>query len=134
MVFVDAGFWIAMWNPRDALNERAVALTTDLRGEPMVTTRMVLTEALDGMAGLGEYRRRVAIDRVRALQDDPTVEIVPETDALFQAALERYESRGDQTWSLTDCASFLVMEDRQITQALAYDRDFEQAGFVALLR
>ncbi len=27
-----------------------------------------------------------------------------------------------------------VMEERNITAALAYDRDFEQAGFVALLR
>ena len=39
-----------------------------------------------------------------------------------------------QTWILTDCASFLVMEERNITEALAYDRDFEQAGFTALLR
>ncbi len=27
-----------------------------------------------------------------------------------------------------------VMEQQGLTQALAYDRDFEQAGFVALLR
>ena len=26
------------------------------------------------------------------------------------------------------------MEERGITEALAYDRDFEQAGFTALLR
>ena len=26
------------------------------------------------------------------------------------------------------------MEERTITEALAYDRDFEQAGFTALLR
>ena len=26
------------------------------------------------------------------------------------------------------------MEQRGLTEALAYDRDFEQAGFVALLR
>ena len=48
--------------------------------------------------------------------------------------MERYASRSDQSWSLTDCASFLVMEERNITDALAYDRDFEQAGFRALLR
>ncbi len=28
----------------------------------------------------------------------------------------------------------LVFGERGITEALAYDRDFEQAGFVALLR
>ena len=56
------------------------------------------------------------------------------TDAQFRTAVDRYVSRPDQSWSLTDCASFLVMEERNITDALAYDRDFEQAGFRALLR
>ena len=45
-----------------------------------------------------------------------------------------YADRLDQRWSVTDCSSFLIMEERGITDALAYDRDFEQAGFRALLR
>ena len=35
---------------------------------------------------------------------------------------------------LTDCISFVVMEERGITDALAYDQHFVQAGFRALLR
>ena len=50
------------------------------------------------------------------------------------AAVERYSQRIDQRWSVTDCASFLIMEERGITDALAHDRDFVQAGFRALLR
>ena len=58
--------------------------------------------------------------------------------AQFRAAVERdspLDGRPAVESSL-DCASFLVlvMEERNITEALAYDRDFEQAGFVALLR
>ena len=71
---------------------------------------------------------------VRELEDNPDVEIVPQTDTQFRTAVERYASRSDQRWSLTDCASFLLMEERGITEALAYDRDFQQAGFIALLR
>ena len=52
----------------------------------------------------------------------------------LEAALERYADRLDQDWSLTDCASFLTMEARGIQEALAYDSDFVQAGFTALLR
>ena len=133
-VFADAGYWVALWYPRDALHERAVTIANILTADKVVTTQMVLTEALDGMAGFGEFRRRNAAQMVTDLENDPDVEIVPQSDTLFHAALQRYTSRGDQTWSLTDCASFLVMEQRQITQALAYDRDFQQAGFTVLLR
>ena len=59
---------------------------------------------------------------------------MPQTSAQFDAAVDRYASRLDKNWSLTDCASFILMEEMDITEALAHDRDFEQAGFVALLR
>lgn len=36
--------------------------------------------------------------------------------------------------SITDCASFCIMQQQGIQEALAYDRHFEQAGFIALLR
>ena len=133
-LFADSGYWIALWNPRDSLHQRAMTVADSMGAADVVTTQMVLTEALDAMAGMGQFRRRFAAQMVQALDDSPDVEIVPQTDAQFRAAVERYASRGDQRWSLTDCASFLVMEDRNIIEALAYDRDFEQAGFVALLR
>ena len=133
-LFADAGYWIALWNPRDALHQKALTIADGLGASAVVTTQLVLTEALDAMAGMGEFRRRFAAQMVQALEDNPDVEIIPQTDSQFRAALERYASRSDQRWSLTDCASFLAMEERDLTQALAYDRDFEQAGFVALLR
>ena len=100
----------------------------------IVTTQMVLTEALNFMSDMGDFRRGFACEVVQRLQSDSTIEVIPQTDAQFRAALGRYAARSDQRWSLTDCASFLVMEERGITTALAYDRDFEQAGFTALLR
>ena len=133
-LFADAGYWIALWNPRDALHEKALTIADGVGASAVVTTQLVLTEALDAMAGMGEFRRRFAAQMVQALDDNPDVEIIPQTDSQFRAALQRYVSRSDQRWSLTDCASFLAMEERDLTQALAYDRDFEQAGFVALLR
>ncbi len=71
---------------------------------------------------------------IQDLAARPNVEIILQTDDQFRAAVERYAARSDQSWSLTDCASFIVMEERGLSEALAYDRDFEQAGFVALLR
>ena len=133
-VFADAGYWIALWDPEDSLNERAAAVAESLGAQAVVTTQMVLGEALNYLARRGQFRRRLAARMTQELEDDPDIEIVPQTDLQFRAALERYASRADQSWSLTDCASFIVMEERGLSEALAYDRDFEQAGLVALLR
>lgn len=40
----------------------------------------------------------------------------------------------NKDWSLTDCISFVVMQREGIDEALTGDRNFEQAGFKALLR
>jgi hypothetical protein len=48
--------------------------------------------------------------------------------------LELYHQHADKEWTLTDCTSFVVMREREITKALTADHHFEQAGFVALLK
>jgi uncharacterized protein len=37
--------------------------------------------------------------------------------------------RPDKEWSLTDCISFIVMEEHGLTEALTADHHFAQAGF-----
>jgi predicted nucleic acid-binding protein len=41
--------------------------------------------------------------------------------------------RQDKDWSLVDCASFIIMQRRGITETLTTDHHFEQAGFRLLL-
>lgn len=48
-------------------------------------------------------------------------------------ALTLYQSRSDKTWGLTDCISFVVMQQHNLTDALTADRHFIQAGFRALM-
>lgn len=133
-VFADAGYWIALLNPRDRLHATARTLAADSALDLIVTTQMVLAETLNLMGSMGADHRRRASDLVSALSQSADVEIVPQTPGQFEAALAIYRSRADQPWSLTDCASFQVMRERGITVALAHDRDFEQAGFTALMR
>ena len=116
------------------MHRRAVAVVAGLGPVAIVTTQMALAEAFNHLSRQGENLRGLAVQMLRGLENDPNVEIIPQTGAQFSAAVERYAARSDQRWSLTDCASFLAMEQRGITEALAYDRDFEQAGFTALLR
>jgi len=133
-VFVDAVYWIALLNPRDNLHEQAVSLGRSLDQTVLVTTEMVLTELLDAFAERGAALRRAAAELVLRLRQDANTRIVPQTSAQFDQALQLYRRRQDKEWSHTDCASFRVMEEEGITQALSYDRHFEQAGFKALMR
>ncbi len=133
-IFADSGYFIARLNRREELHERAAAVAESLAPFRIVTTQMVLVETLNGVSRGGEYLRRLAAQFIRELKSDPDIEIVDQTPSQFGAAFERYEARLDHRWSLTDCASFLLMEERGIREALAHDRDFVQAGFVALLR
>jgi predicted nucleic acid-binding protein len=63
----------------------------------------------------------------------PELQIVRLTPELFDRAVALYARRPDKEWSLTDCISFIVMQDHDIVEALTADRDFVQAGFQVLL-
>ena len=132
-LFADTGYWIALLNPRDNLHEKAKQLATQLVPFRTVTTEMVLVEFLTSVSAGGHQLRQRAAETVKSLKIDPTVEVVPQTSIQFEAAVDRYASRPDQHWSLTDCASFVLMEQRYIWEALAEDHNFSQAGFTALL-
>ena len=71
---------------------------------------------------------------VRHLVEMGTHEIVFITEDLYQQALALFCSRLDKEWGLIDCVSFIVMQERGLTNALTADEHFEQAGFRALLR
>jgi predicted nucleic acid-binding protein len=78
--------------------------------------------------------RLIFLETYEALQSSTNCEIAPSSQRLFNAGMHLYASRPDKDWSLTDCISFVVMQERGITDALTGDRHFEQAGFRALLR
>ncbi len=133
-VFADAGYWIALFNPRDQLHDKAVVAAQVTQARLIVTSQMVLTEFLNHYASFGKPFRHRAVHVVRSLQDDADVEVVSQTAEQFEAALRLYAQRHDKAWGLTDCASFVIMQERGITEALAHDEHFSQAGFRPLLR
>ena len=134
VVFADSGYWIALLVSSDQLHERALEVRDEVAGCTIVTSEMVLAEVMNYTSRGGRALRQAAFALLEELLDDPDVEIAMQTSRQFEAAARMYAARPDQTWSLTDCATFLIMRERDIAHALAHDRDFEQAGFVALLR
>ncbi len=133
-VFLDASYAIALSAPTDEHHDRAGELAEQIEAEEtrLITTRAVVVEIGNALARL-RYRR-AAIELLVALEQDPSVEIVPATEQLYERAFGLYRDRPDKEWGLTDCLSFVVMKDRELTEALTADEHFRQAGFRALLR
>ena len=80
----------------------------------LVTTQAVLLEIGNALSNaLSGGGRGVAA----SLEADPSVVIVPFTPGLYAKAFDLYRSRLNKEWGLIDCASFVVMKSRGITEA-----------------
>jgi len=131
-IFADTSYWIGLVNPRDQIHQKVIKITQQLFSVRLLTTEMVLGELLNSFSD-SPFRRAVA-GMVLKLRNDRNVRIVPQTSEQFESALRRYKQAADKSWSLTDCASFEVMESEQIQAALTHDQHFAQAGYETLLR
>ena len=131
--FVDTAYIQAVINTRDQWYRGAARWEAWLAAErqPLVTTELVLIEFGDSLATI--KARSLAAGMIDVLRGSSLVETVPASAALFDAALTLYRNRADKGWGLTDCSSFVVMQDRGLTAALTADDHFRQAGFRALL-
>jgi predicted nucleic acid-binding protein len=125
-IFIDTAYILALVNTADQHHLQAEAAATAVT-PPFVTTEAVLVEIGNALSKV--RWRHLGIETLHDLRTDPDIEVVPVDATLFDRALALYSSRTDKEWGLTDCISFVVMQERNLTHALTTDRDFEQAGF-----
>ncbi len=130
-VFADTSYSIALLSPSDEAYEKAHSVTVAMQAK-LVTTEWVLAELGNALAR--SRTRAWFIQTLRALHSNPGVIVVKADSDSFNTGAELYASRLDKDWSLTDCISFIVMKERNISQALTGDRHFEQAGLQVLLK
>ena len=130
-VFLDTSFLIALTAADDAHHSVALVWQRAVKA-PLLTTEYVLLEFLDAL--VSETGRQLAASSVEAMRRHSGITIVAASTPLFDAGLALYSQRIDKIWGITDCISFVVMHQHQITDALTSDHHFEQAGFTSLLR
>jgi uncharacterized protein len=124
-VFVDTGYVLALERRTDENHWRSLRG----RGLPrLVTTTYVFDEVITYLNSRGLHAS--AVKTGKRLISSPSVELVRVGDGLFRAAFDLLEGRPDKRYFVTDCVSFVLMRERGISVALAFDRHFEQEGFV----
>jgi predicted nucleic acid-binding protein len=129
--FGDTSYYLALLIPQDAYHDNARSLSLELR-RPVITSEFILLE-------IGNYlssppARTAFGSFLRILSADRFTTVVPASSELLSRGIALFERRVDKAWSLTDCTSFVIMEERGIVDALTADHHFEQAGFNVLLK
>lgn len=132
-MFVDTSGWGHVIDPSQPCHQLATALATSATKQgKIVTTSLILTELAALLTSALRVPKTTQVRLLSDLRGDPAIEIVQVDAILDAAAWSLWESRPDKDWSVVDCASFVVMRSRGLTEAITTDRHFEQAGFARL--
>ena len=128
-VFLDTGYLIALETSDDQnhLAARRHWRPFSRRLPPLVTTSLVFVEVVTFFNAKGWHSKAVEIGEM--LLESPAVTLVQVDEPRLLAAWDYLRQHADKSYSVADCASFLLMHERGIEQALAFDHHFTQAGF-----
>ncbi len=135
-LFADTSGWGHLVDPSQSFHNQAASQYRKARqqGRNVVTTNYILLELVALLTNPLRIPRPSVVAFIEGLKSSPHVEIVHVDAALDAEAWQLLCKRLDKEWSLVDCASFVLMSRRGIREALTSDQDFEQAGFVRLLK
>jgi predicted nucleic acid-binding protein len=93
----------------------------------LVTTSYVFDEVVTYFNSRGHHRKAVEVGN--NLLYSPSVTVIQVDEELFLTSWDYFRRHQDKQYSLTDCISFVVMEQSNIDIAFAFDQHFTQAGF-----
>lgn len=135
-IFVDTAGWGHLVDPTQEFHGQAAGLYREARrlGSRFVTTNYILAELVALLTSPVRVPRAKIIGFISGLKSSPYVDIIHIDAMLDSQAWQLLVERPDKDWSLVDCASFVVMRQAGLVEALTTDHHFEQAGFVRLLK
>jgi len=122
-MLIDTSGWLSLYHEGEA--EHAAAKDAFNAGHLFITTNYAHKR--------GFSRQKCLAFGIEVLRDQ-NIEVVWIDDDLHLRAVELLTARLDKTYSLCDAVSFIIMRDRNLTDALTTDKHFEQEGFTRLLK
>ncbi len=131
-LFLDTGYLIALEAADDQHHQIASSHWANLTKSlpSLVTTSYVFDEVVTFFNSRGRHVKAVEIGNL--LLASPSVQMLHIDEPLFDEVWRYFIRHSDKWYSLTDCASFVVMKRLRIRTALTFDKHFEQAGFATV--
>jgi predicted nucleic acid-binding protein len=133
MVFVDTGGWIAVSVASDSLHRVAQNYYEDLlsRRVPLFTSNFVLDETITRIRYDNGHAAACRFwDLYEQAEEQHLVTTLWVDAGVTQEALKIFRKYSDQSFSLTDCTSFVLMKLHSITEAFSFDSHFEILGYI----
>lgn len=134
-VFADTSGWANAFVKTERYHTKASTLVKQWQqnNRHVVTTNYVLSELIALFTRM-RIPRLNGLKYIEIIRSAEWVEIVHIDQSLDEKAWQLLANRLDKQWSLVDAVSFIVMQERNVIEALTEDLHFEQAGFVRLLK
>ena len=132
-IFVDTSAWDAIADSGDPNHDVALLFRDEIAGQcQLVVTNYILDELYTLLLMNVGYRRTVDFKgKLDVLVEEGVLEVVWISEDIATETWTVFERFNvDKQWSFTDCASYVVMKQRGITEVFAFDDDFAQMGFV----
>jgi len=131
-VFAGTGAWCALYDRSDVHHVRASAFLREIKRQKvqLITSDYVLDESLTLLRFRAGHRE--AVEFGRWMLQSPLVKLINVDEKTWQSAWDLFVRYDDKHFSFTDCTSFAIMKQLGLTNAFAFDHNFEQAGFVML--
>jgi predicted nucleic acid-binding protein len=127
--FIDTSYILALSLANDQNHQLALnhweQVVTSL--PTLVTTSYVFDEVVTYFNSRGYHPKAVQVGN--SLLFSPSVKLITVDEALFYTGWNYFQQYQDKQYSLTDCISFIVMQQRDIQVAFTFDKHFTQAGF-----
>ncbi len=135
-LFIDTSGWANLIDISQPFHSLSATTYQNARSQKykIITTSYIVTELVALLASPLRIPRPKAIAFIQSLKTSPYVEVIHISKEIDTKAWELLINRPDKEWSLVDCSSFVVMQERKISESLTSDHHFEQAGFIRLLK
>ncbi|MCG3121636.1 MAG: 23S rRNA-specific endonuclease VapC20 [bacterium] len=135
-IFADTSGWASFFVRTESFHDLAKTALLQWRAEEkrVVTTNYIILELIALFTSPLRMPRAQQVKIIDTIKTSPWVDIIHIDSALDKEAWQLLKTRPDKEWSLVDCSSFVLMQQRNIMTALTTDSHFEQAGFVRLLK
>jgi len=130
--FLDTSYLIALELANDQNHFRAKEHWNHLDRQflQLTTTSYVFNEIVTFLNSRNFHSKAIEIGD--NLLNSSIINLIPIDQRLFLSAWQYFVKHPDKSYSLTDCASFVVMNQLKISYVLTFDNHFRQAGFTKL--